>query len=344
MVEIRGPQTEAQLEDYLSRPSPADAGFMRALTGDVMVLGAGGKMGPSLARRIRRSAEAAGVRCRVIAVSRFSSSAARESLEQSGVETVPCDLLDRRAVESLPDCANVLFLAGRKFGSTDRVDLTWAINSWVPGLVAERYRSSRIVVFSTGNVYRFVPLSSSGSVESDTPGPVGEYAQSCLGRERVFEFFSAEHGLRCVFYRLNYAIDLRYGVMVDIARRVLNGEPVPLSVPRFNVIWQGDANSYAMRSLALCTTPATPLNVTGLGVRSVRVEAEWFGQRLGRKVSFAGEEGEAALLSDASRCHSLLGPPDVSFETLREWVAQWVEIGGATLGKPTRFEVKDGRF
>ncbi len=337
-------ETEEQLEDKLSAPTERDIDFMRRLTGDVMVLAAGGKMGPSLAKRCKRAIEAAGVSKRVIAVSRFSSLEARNELETSGVETVSCDLLKRDEVDRLPDCENVLYLAGRKFGSADRSDLTWASNTVVPAYVAHRYQASRIVVFSTGNVYPFVGAGSAGSVESDDLDPRGEYAQSCLGRERVFEYFSREQGTRCLMFRLNYAVDLRYGVLVDIARKVFSGQPIDLSVSRFNVIWQGDANSYALRSLELCDSPPRVLNVTGGEIISVQQAAEFFAQRFQREVSFKGAASGLALLNNSALCRQLLGEPDMKLEELMELVAHWVEVGGKSLNKPTKFEVVDGKF
>lgn len=337
-------ENEEQLEDHLSAPSDADVALMRRLSGDVMVLGAGGKMGVSLARRAKRAAEAAGVGRRVIAVSRFSELRTRAALEAAGIETVSCDLLDREAVARLPECENVLFLAGRKFGSAERQDLTWAANTVAPANVAYHFGRSRLVVFSTGNIYPFVAAASGGSVEADTPAPRGEYAQSCLGRERVFEYFAREAGTPCLIFRLNYAVDLRYGVPVDIARRVYEGRPVDLTVAYFNAIWQGDANSYALRCLELCARPPRVLNVTGPEIVSVRAAAEFFARRFGREVVFTGVESDAALLSNAAVCHQLLGLPSVSLRELLEWVAHWVEIGGVSLSKPTKFEVTDGRF
>ena len=337
-------ESEAQLEELLSRPSPADVAFARALAGDVLVLGAGGKMGPSLARRVRRAGEAAGVPRRVSAASRFSEPGLAESLRRDGIEAVPCDLLDPASLDRLPSAGDVLFLAGRKFGSTGRPDLTWAHNTVLPTHVARRFASSRIVVFSTGNVYPLVDASSTGSVETDPTGPVGEYAQSCLGRERVFEYFSRENGTPCLLFRLNYATDLRYGVLADVARKVWNGEPVDLTVPKVNAIWQGDANSYAFRALALAASPPAVLNVTGPGQVAVRDVAQRLARRFGREVRFAGEEGPAALLSDASRCRARLGEPEVPLDLLVEWTAAWVEAGGRDLGKPTKFERSDGRF
>jgi dTDP-4-dehydrorhamnose reductase len=337
-------ETEAQLEDALASPNAADVDFMSRLPGDVVILGAGGKMGPSLATRIKRATDAAGVKRQVIAVSRFSTPQSRAGLESAGVETVSCDLLDRRQIEDLPDCENVFFLAGRKFGSTERADLTWAINSYAPGLVADRYRASRIVVFSTGNVYPFVNAAAGGSVETDPPQPRGEYAGSCLGRERIFEYFSRSLGARCLIFRLNYAVDLRYGALMDIARKVHAGQPVDLTVPAFNVIWQGDANSYALRSLELCAAPPRILNVTGPETIATRRAAEFFAERFNREAIFQGSEAGAALLNNAARCHALLGYPSVTLGDLMEMAARWVEIGGASLNKPTRFEDMDGRY
>jgi nucleoside-diphosphate-sugar epimerase len=327
----------AALEESLSRPSAADIACMRRLEGDILILGASGKMGPSLARLCRRADEAAGQTRRIIAVS-------RHVISEPGVEAVSCDLLERNAVSALPDCPNILYLAGRKFGSSGSPELTWAMNVLVPSIVAERFRASRIMVFSTGNVYPLRGIDDRGSRESDLPSPVGEYAQSCLGRERVFEYYSSRHGLRCLFFRLNYAVDLRYGVLVDIAGKVYAGEPVDLTVPAFNVIWQRDANSYALRSLEHCATPPRILNITGRETLTVREAAEFFAARFKRPCRYRGIPGPVALLSDASESHHLLGPPEVSTETLMEMVAAWVEAGGESLNKPTHFEVADGRF
>jgi len=325
------------LTDALSRPSEEDVACLRRLEGDIMILGAGGKMGPSLASLCRRAADAAGPGRRIVAVS-------RRLVEAPGVESIACDLLDRTAVASLPDCPNVLYLAGRKFGSTGNPELTWAMNTVVPAIVAERFIASRVIVFSTGNVYALRRPSAGGSIESDPPAPVGEYAQSCLGRERVFEYFSRSHGLRCLLFRLNYAVDLRYGVLVDIARKVYGGEPVDLTVPAFNVIWQRDANSFALRGLEHCDSPPRILNVTGRETLLVRNAAEFLAERFHKPCRFAGAEGPKALLSDASACHTLMGPPSVSSLQLMKMVAVWVESGGASLDKPTHFEVTDGRF
>jgi nucleoside-diphosphate-sugar epimerase len=310
----------------------------------VLVLGAGGKMGPSLARRIRRAFDGAGTKRRVMAVSRFSEPGLAAGLERDGIETIACDLLDPDQVSRLPLADNVLYLAGRKFGSTGRPDLTWAHNTVVPAHVARRFASSRIVVFSSGNVYPLVPASSAGATEDDALDPVGEYAQSCLGRERVFEYFSRERGTGCLLFRLFYAVDLRYGTLVDLARAVLAGTSVDLRVGRVNALWQGDANSYAFRSLGLCASPPRPLVVTGPEPVSLRATAERFAAVFGKTVRFEGEEGAVALLGNPALCVSLLGPPEVSLDRLVAWTADWVARGGRSLGKPTQFERVDGRF
>jgi nucleoside-diphosphate-sugar epimerase len=336
--------SEAQLEDILAEPSDADVQCVSRLRGDVLIIGAGGKMGPSLARRIQRAVSRAGSSTRVMAASRFSSGDARVQLDADGVRTIACDLLDQNQLAALPRTEFVLFLAGRKFGTVDRTDLTWVTNTVVPARVAEHFCRSRMVVFSTGNVYPLVPINGPAPTEDDAPAPVGEYAQSCLGRERVVEFVSRERGMAAVIVRLNYAVDLRYGTLVDIARHVFAGEPIDLTMGYFNAIWQGDANSYAFRSLELCAAPPAILNVTGPERISAREIAEWFGSAFARPVRFVNHEREVALLSDSRRCRARLGEPAVPLHLLRQWVAHWVAAGGISLNKPTHFEVVDGRF
>jgi uncharacterized protein YbjT (DUF2867 family) len=336
-------QDEDELEELLSRPSAADVAFARTLDDDVVVLGAGGKMGPSLARRVRRALDGAGVPHRVLAVARFSEPGLRDALERHGIETVTCDLLDPAQVARLPRVGNVLFLAGRKFGSTDRPDLTWAQNVVVPAIVAPHFAESRIVVFSSGNVYPLVRPGGPGSREKDPVGPVGEYAQTCVGRERVFEHAAHERGTRGLFFRLFYAVDLRYGTLVDLARKVHAREVVSLHAGHVNALWQGDACSYAFRALALCEAPPRPLVVTGPEVVAVREVVRTFGERFGCPWRFAGVPG-SALLGDPSLCISLLGPPQVPLARLLDWVMAWVERGGRSLDKPTHFEATDGRF
>jgi nucleoside-diphosphate-sugar epimerase len=336
--------SDQSLNSLLTQPNEADIAFARRLCGDTVILGAGGKMGPTLAQRFLRALRIAGNQSRVLAVSRFQSSQAERELAETGVETIACDLLDSDSVKTLPLVENVLFLAGRKFGSTADPEVTWAMNTLVPALVAEHFRGSRIVAFSTGNVYPFVSPEQGGCVESDATAPLGEYAQSCLGRERIFEFFSKKFKTPCLILRLNYAVELRYGVLVDIARQVYEGKPVDISVPAVNVLWQGDANSYAMRSLELCQSPALILNVTGPETIQVRRVAEFFARRFRRELLVKGASKGFALLNNASACHAVLGYPAVSADELMEAVAGWVESGGANLNKETKFQVTDGNF
>jgi nucleoside-diphosphate-sugar epimerase len=337
-------ESEEQLNSVLTTPSEADIDFARRLNGDTMILGAGGKMGPTLAHRLLRALQSAHRNSRVIAVSRFQSSAAERELQESGVQTIACDLLDSESLKTLPVVENVLYLAGRKFGSAGDPDATWAMNTGVPVQVAQHFRESRIVAFSTGNVYPFVSPERGGCVETDAPAPVGEYAQSCLGRERIFEFYSKKFHTPCLIFRLNYAIDLRYGVLVDIARQVFENKAVDLSVPAVNVLWQGDANSYAMRSLELCESPARILNVTGPETIPVARAAEFFARRFQRELQVKGESKGLALLNNAGVCHATLGYPVVTADELMEAVAVWVENGGTSLNKATKFQVTDGKF
>lgn len=333
--------TEAELEDLLSTPRPETEAALAACPGDVIILGAGGKMGPSLARM---AARAAGGSRRVIAVSRWSSDAAIKSLNAAGVETIRADLLDRDAVAKLPDAPNVIFMAGQKFGTSGAPALTWGMNTVVPANCAERYRDSRIVVFSTGNVYPLTPVTSGGAREDDPLGPVGEYAASCVGRERVFELYTERYDTKVAIMRLNYAIDLRYGVLVDIATHVRRSVAMPVDMGFVNVIWQGDANRIALECLPLAATPPFVVNVTGGEALSVRRIAEWFGRRWSTKPILTGVERRDALLSDTSRMRANFAAPEVSAEQMFEWVADWIEAGNPLLGKPTRFEARDGRF
>jgi nucleoside-diphosphate-sugar epimerase len=333
--------TEDELNDLLSKPRPETAAALDACPGDVIVLGAGGKMGPTLARMVARATK--GDR-RVIAVSRWSSSTAERSLNDVGVETVRADLLDRDAIAGLPDAPNVIFMAGQKFGTTGAPALTWAMNTIVPANCAERYRDSRIVAFSTGNVYSLTSVSSGGSREDDQPAPVGEYAASCLGRERVFEAYSERYGTPISIVRLNYAIALRYGVLVDIASRVKAGQPVSVDMGYVNVIWQGDANAIAIECLAQASSPPFVVNVTGAEQLSVRAVAEWFAERFATSVHLSGTERPDALLSSTSRMLATFAPPVVSPDQMLEWVARWVDTDGSLLGKPTQFEARDGKF
>ena len=337
-------QSETELEELLSRPGAADQAALRAIEGDLLILGAGGKMGPSLALRARRAADRAGVSKNIVAVSRFSDRAAENLLRESGVQTIRADLLDFDNLAALPDAPNVIFMAGRKFGSAGAPHLTWATNAALPARVAERYRNSKIVAFSSGNVYPFVPHAGGGATEETAPAPVGEYAQSVLARERLFEFFSERHGTPVCLLRLNYAIDLRYGVLLDIGSNVFEGRPVNLSMSHVNAIWQGDANSVCLRSFSLCQSPPAILNLTGPELLAVRQIALRFGELLGRPPVFEGRAADTALLNNAGRCHRLFGYPSVTADQLIEWTAHWIRSSGPTWNKPTHFDAREGRF
>jgi nucleoside-diphosphate-sugar epimerase len=332
------------LEELLSRPSVADIEAMKELDGDLIILGVGGKMGPSLAIRARRAAEAAGVERRIIGVSRFTNPDVREQLEESGVETLAADLLEQEELARLPDAPNVIFMAARKFGTTEAEHLTWAMNTYLPGRVAERCYASRIVAFSSGNVYPLVPVSRGGATEHTPPCPLGEYAMSVLGRERMFEHMSERYGTPITLLRLNYAVELRYGVLFDIGRKVFERRPINLSMGSANVIWMGDANSVCLRSFELCSSPPAVLNLTGPETISVRQVARRFGELLNIEPIFEGVESETALLSNAGRCHRLFGYPAVTVDEIVDWVAKWIAMGGPTLEKPTHFEVRNGAF
>jgi nucleoside-diphosphate-sugar epimerase len=337
-------QSVDQLDDLLSEPPDSLVHAFSRLPGDIVVLGVAGKMGPTLARMARRASDLAQTRRRVIGVARFSDSSLEPWLQRHGVETLQCDLLDARAVARLPEAPLVVYMAGRKFGSTGQESLTWAMNAAVPVYVSERYADSRIAMFSTGNVYGLTPMSGGGSRETDRPSPVGEYAMSCLARERIFEHFSHARRTRTAILRLNYATEMRYGLLVDLARQVASGHPVDVTMGYFNVIWQGDANAMALHSLAHATSPALVVNLAGQELLSVRETCQAIAARLGVDVSFTGLEAPDALLSDGSTGWSLLGRPRVSAERLIAWTADWVGRGGASLDKPTHFESRDGRF
>jgi nucleoside-diphosphate-sugar epimerase len=337
--------TEQKLDEVLSRPDEETARAMASLEGDIIILGAGGKMGPSLARLARRACIQAGTKKRVIAVARFSNPKLPAELETDGIETITCDLLDREALARLPEIPNVIFMAARKFGTSGEEHLTWAMNTYLPGLVAERYRSSRIVSFSTGNVYPLMPVAQGGATEDTPVGPVGEYAQSALGRERMFEYGSAKWGTRGVILRLNYAVELRYGVLLDIGLAIFENRPIRLAMPKVNVIWQGEANSWCLRSFGHCQSPPLILNITGTETLSVRELAHQFGKRFGTIPIFDGEnEGTSALLNDASKARSMFGNPKVSIEQIIDWIADWIRSGGIMLNKPTHFQRRDGQF
>jgi nucleoside-diphosphate-sugar epimerase len=332
------------LHEQLSQPEAATVETLAQVPGDWIFLGAGGKMGPSLATMARRAAEAAGIQRRIVAVSRFSDTVARQVLEQAGVETISGDLLSQAFLDALPDCDNVVYMVGLKFGTSSAAPRTWAVNAFLPGLVCRRFARSRIVSFSTGNVYPLVPVDSGGSLETDQLQPVGEYGMSAVARERMFEYFSDELQIPTVMLRLNYATEMRYGVLVDLAHRVLAEEPIALPTRYLNCIWQGDANNLALRSIGLATSPPQVLNLTGAQTLDCRDLCRQFGELMNKRVEFVGESSSTALLSNASLAHRLLGAPATSIDQVIQWTASWVQGGGMTRLAPTHFEVRDGKF
>jgi dTDP-4-dehydrorhamnose reductase len=337
-------ENEMELDEVLSIPHPAVIELMKRLDGDLMILGINGKMGLTLGRQALNAIKAAGVEKKVIGVSRFTDPAGRAKLEEWGLETIACDLLDREAVAKLPRIKNIIFMAGRKFGTSGSEELTWAMNTLVPANVGNHFRASRIVAFSTGCVYPLVPVASGGSVETDIPAPVGEYANSCLGRERAFEYTSKTFGAPTLLLRLNYAIDLRYGVLHDIAQQINNGEPVNNSVGCFNALWQGDANAYALLALEQASSPAAHLNITGPETISVEYAAGRLAELLGKSLKMAGEPGDRSYLNNAAKAFSLFGYPRVTMDWMIERQAEWIRQGNRSLNKPTHFEVNDGKF
>lgn len=337
-------ETEDRLDELLTSPTAALIESVRRIDGDVMILGVGGKMGPTLAILLGRALSEANVKARVIGVSRFSSVRAREQLERAGALTIASDLLDPKQLTHLPVVPNVIYLAGMKFGATDNQPLTWAMNAYLPGMVAQHFAGSRIAALSTGNVYPLVPVASGGSRETDPVEPVGEYAQSCLGRERILAYWTARTGSPLALIRLNYAVELRYGVLLDIAQKVHGSQPVDLTTGHLNCIWQGDANSAIIRCLEHAGTPPAILNLTGSEALSVRRVAERFANLFGVEPQFIGREAPTALLSNASAYIGQFGSPTVSTDRVIQWTAHWVKIGGPTLDKPTHYQTRDGKF
>ncbi|MEX0819191.1 MAG: NAD(P)-dependent oxidoreductase [Pirellulaceae bacterium] len=343
-IESLCPATVQQLDDMLSAPDERVVQTMQELDGDIVVLGVGGKMGPTLARMAKRASHEAGVERRVIGVSRFSSGDLRERLEDWGIETIACDLLDEQSIRNLPDAPHVVYMAGFKFGATANPSLTWAMNCYLPAVVSRRYRNSRIAAFSSGNVYGTADVGSGGSVETDPPSPIGEYAITILGRERMFDHFSRTLGTPVSLLRLNYATELRYGVLVDLAQQVLAGTPIDVTMGHVNVIWQRDANAMALNSLVHTATPPRILNIAGSEILRVRDICAELARLMNKRVTFTGEEAANALLNNARESYALLGLPTITTDEMIRWTAAWVLQGGESLGKATHFESRDGSF
>jgi len=338
------PQSIDELEELLSRPTPRVVDVLRQTDGDVIILGVGGKMGPTLARMVQRGFEQAGLQRRVIGVSRFSTPGCREKLESWGIETLAADLLDPESVAKLPDAPYVISMSGFKFGTSTAAHLTWATNCLVPVHVCQRYRDSHIVAFSTGNVYGMVPVSSGGSVESDPLRPDGEYPMAAVGRERMFEHLSLANGTPIVLLRLNYATELRYGVLVDICQQVLAERPIDIRMGYVNVIWQGDANAMSICALAHGSSPLTTINIAGPDILQARAVCSRFAELSGRSVSFVGEEYAEAYLNNGTAAYPILGQPTTTVDAMLQWTCQWLQNDGRTLGKPTHFQVRDGVY
>lgn len=336
--------TVEDLEHNLSLPGTELIDEVRTWDDGLMVLGAGGKMGPTLCRMAVNAFKEAGKNLDVIAVSRFSNPEEKEKLEAAGVKTISADLMNPESLAELPDCKNIVFAAGHKFGSAGAQSLTWAMNTYLPGMVASRFTDSRIAVFSSGNIYPLVSPSTGGCSEDVSPNPIGEYAQSVLGRERIFEHFSRTNNIPMTMIRLNYAVELRYGVLVDIAQNIVDERPIDLTMGHVNVIWQRDANEIVLRSLAIADSPPTILNLTGPETLSVKWAAEQLAQIIGKQPVFAGDPAPEALLNNASFCFQNFGYPKTTLSQMITLVADWVKRGGETHGKPTGFQVRDGKF
>lgn len=332
------------LEDLLSTPTDRVVETMSRINGDVLILGVGGKMGPTLARMVKRASDAAGGQRRVIGVARFSSPELQQRLESWGIETIKCDLLDNDQIAQLPDAPNIIYMAGMKFGATNQEPLTWAMNCILPSKVCERFPSSRIAAFSTGNVYEFRNVDDGGSKETDRLAPLGDYAMSCLGRERAFQYYSEKLSIPCVLIRLNYAVETRYGVLVDVATKIRDGQPIDLTMGYANMIWQGDANAYSICALECADSPAKALNVTGPEITAIEDVANRLGGLMDASPILAGSPEPTALISDASACRKLFGEQDVQLDQVMHWVADWIKRGESTIGKPTKFQVRDGKF
>lgn len=314
------------------------------LEGDIIILGVGGKMGPDLARLAKQAVDKAGIKKRIIGVARFSEPGLQQQLNKEGIETISADLLNDQQLQALPDLKNVLYLAGQKFGTFGKESLTWAMNAYLPGRVAEKFKNSKIVVFSTGNVYPLSPIKTGGLAEDRPTGPIGEYAQSCLGRERLFQYSSLKNNTPVLIYRLNYANDVSYGVLLEIAKSVKEEKPIDLRMGHVNVIWQGDANEMALRCFHHCSSPPKILNIAGPETVSVRWVAEEFGKMLGKLPQFINDEEPTALLSNAAESFRLFGYPGTTLKQMIEILVEWINQGGKTLNKPTHFQEREGQF
>lgn len=336
--------SEQELLEVMTKPNSLLIDSIDLLPDDIMLLGAGGKMGFSLALLIQRAAEEAGKKITIKAVSRFSDKTVAESFLSNGIEIIKCDLTDEKQIILLPKINNIIYMVGQKFGSSGNQPFTWGVNTYLIGRVTEIFKDSNIVLFSTGNVYPFSGINSKGPDENSETGPIGEYAQSALGRERVFQYLCEKNGTKGIIFRLNYAIDLRYGVLFDLAEKVYKGKEIPLNMGYFNCIWQGDANLIAILALNHVYSPPGIINVTGIDTHSVRKTAEWFGEYYNKKAHFSGKEEETALLSNASRSYENYKFDRVSFKKMLEWTAHWVRSGNPSLNKPTHFEERTGKF
>ena len=337
-------KTNAELEKQLSEPSERLIRDIAKIKGNIMILGLGGKMGPTLAKLAKNAIDSAGISKKVMGASRFSDEVLYQELTDFGIECIKTDLLNDQSLMQLPDAENIIYMAGNKFGTSGNEHFTWAMNAYLPGRVSEKYKNSNIVVFSTGNVYPFMPIDSGGAKENIKPSPIGEYAQSCLGRERVFEHFAIKNGTKMLLYRLNYALDLRYGVLLEVAKAVNDEKAIDLSMGYANVIWQGDANEYALRSLLHCESPAKKLNVTGPETIAIRWLANEFGNLLDKKPVFVNEPAESALLNNSNQAFELFGLPLVKLEDMIQWTAEWIRLGAKQLNKPTHFQERKGDF
>ena len=335
---------EQELDELMSRPRRILIEFMKSVTSPLVILGAGGKMGPTLAILARRAALEAGNSLKIIAISRFSDPEVRQNLERQGVHTLSVDLMERSSYEQLPDASHVIYLIGLKFGTSLNPGMTWATNTLIPAYTCERYPHSKMVALSSGNVYPLTPVQGPGARETDPLEPLGEYSNSCVARERIFDYYSSRNGTPIALIRLFYALDLRYGVLFDIAKRVFTGEPIDLATGYFNCIWQGDANEMIIRALSLVGSPPYALNLTSPARFSVRQVAQEFSHLMGKYAILEGVETDSALLGNTEKLTAILGEPGTPWDWAMRWTADWVMMGGSSLSKPTHFETRNGKY